>query len=323
VLQRVLAAVAAIGFTLGVCGEATAQAYPNRTIRLVVPFPAGGPPDVIARVVADALTTRLGQTVVVENRPGAGATVGTRSVATAQPDGYTLLYASTTSLSIAPSLFKNVDYDPIKSFAPVAGISIGPAVVVVHPSVPAKTVAELVAHAKANPGKLNYGAGVASPPHIAWAQWQRATGTEVLFVPYRGMAPAMSDLIAGQIQLMIDGIGPLLPHIQGGKVRALAVTGTTRSPEFPDLPTMIEAGYPGVVQLFWTGVVAPAGTPAEIVTKLNAAINDVLASDAMKAHLRRLNVDANVTTPPQFAEFVAAEAKKWADVITSTGIKAE
>ena len=321
-MQRILAAFAAIGLALGACDGATAQTYPNRTIRLVVPFPAGGPPDVIARVVADALTTRLGQTVVVENRPGAGATVGTRSVAAAQPDGYTLLYASTTSLSIAPSLFKNVDYDPIKSFAPVAGISIGPAVVVVHPSVPAKTVAELVAHAKANPGKLNYGAGVASPPHIAWAQWQQATGTEVLFVPYRGMAPAMSDLIGGQIQLMIDGIGPLLPHIQEGKVRALAVTGTTRSSEFPQLPTMTEAGFP-LVQSFWTGVVAPAGTPAEIVAKLNAAINDALASDAMKAHLRRLNVDPNVTTPPQFAEFVAAEAKKWADVIPSTGIKAE
>ena len=321
-MQRILAAVAAIGLALVACDGATAQTYPNRTIRLVVPFPAGGPPDVIARVVADALTTRLGQTLVVENRPGAGATVGTRSVAAAQPDGYTLLYASTTSLSIAPSLFKNVDYDPIKSFAPVAGISIGPAVVVVHPSVPAKTVAELVAHAKANPGKLNYGAGVASPPHIAWAQWQQATGTEVLFVPYRGMAPAMSDLIGGQIQLMIDGIGPLLPHIQEGKVRALAVTGTTRSSEFPQLPTMTEAGFP-LVQSFWTGVVAPAGTPAEIVTRLNAAINDALASDAMKAHLRRLSVDPNVTTPPQFADFVAAEAKKWADVIQSTGIKAE
>src|SRR5262245_1634397 len=158
VMQRILAAVAALGVALGICGEAAAQSYPNRPVRLVVPFPAGGPPDVIARVVADAMSSRIGQTVVVENRPGAGATVGTRSVATSQPDGYTLLYASTTSLSIAPSLFKNVDYDPIKSFAPIAGISVGPAVVVVHPSVPVKTVAELVAHAKANPGKLNYGA---------------------------------------------------------------------------------------------------------------------------------------------------------------------
>ena len=320
--QRILAAIAAIGLALGACDGAAAQTYPQRLIRLIVPFPAGGPPDVIARVVADAMSTRLGQTVVVENRPGAGATVGTRSVATAQPDGYTLLYASTTSLSIAPSLFRNVDYDPIKSFAPIAGISIGPAVVVVHPSVPARTVAELVAHAKANPGKLNYGAGVASPPHIAWAQWQQATGTEVLFVPYRGMAPAMSDLIGGQIQLMIDGIGPLLPHIQEGKVRALAVTGTTRSPEFPQLPTMIEAGYP-LVQSFWTGVVAPAGTPAEIVAKLNAVINDALRSDALKAHLRRLNVEPNVTTPQEFATFVAAEAKKWGDIIQATGIKAE
>src|SRR5262249_10503819 len=232
----------------------------------------GGPPDVIARVVADIMGPRLGQTVVVENRPGAGATIGTRSVASAEPDGYTLLFASTTSLSIAPALFKNVEYDPAKSFAPVAGVSIGPMVVVVHPSVPAKTVNELVAYAKANPGKLNYGAGVASPPHIAWGLFTTVTGADVVYIPYRGMAPAMTDLLAGQVPIMIDGTGPLLPHIQEGKIRALAVTGTTRSPDFPDLPTMIESGYPDYVLTFWTGIVAPAGTPAEIVAKLNAII---------------------------------------------------
>jgi tripartite-type tricarboxylate transporter receptor subunit TctC len=300
-----------------------AQSYPARPIKLIVPFPAGGPPDVIARILADQMTTRLGQTVVVENRPGAGATIGTRSVATAEPDGYTLLFSSTTSLSIAPALFKNVDYDPVKSFAPVAGVSIGPMVVVVHPSVPAQTISELVAYAKVNPGRLNYGAGVASPPHIAWALFTTVTRTHIVFIPFRGMAPAMTDLLAGQIQMMIDGVGPLLPHILEGKVRPLAVTGTARSPDFPHLPTMIESGYPDYVLTFWTGVVAPAGTPADIVNRLNAAINDSLKSRTVKERLAKSNVDTNIVSPSEFAAFIASEAEKWGGIIRTSGIKAE
>ena len=227
-----------------------------------MPLVAGGPPDVIARVIGDAISPRLKQTVVVENRPGAGGTVGTQAVAASPPDGYTLLFASTTSLSIAPALFKTVDYDPIKSFAPVAGVSIGPMVVVVHPSVPAKTVKEFVAHAKANPGKLNYGAGVASPPHIAWGFFTSVTGANIVFIPYRGMAPAMTDLVAGQIAHHDRRHRPAASVHPGRQIRPLAVTGKTRSPDFPDLPTMIESGYPDYVLAFWTGVVAPAGTPA-------------------------------------------------------------
>jgi tripartite-type tricarboxylate transporter receptor subunit TctC len=322
-IDRRVLLLAATALGLGAADHAAAQAYPNRLIKLIVPFVAGGPPDVIARIVGDAMSSRLGQTVVIENRPGAGATIGTRSVAGAEPDGYTLLFASTTSLSIAPSVFKNVDYDPIKSFTPVAGVSIGPMVVVVHPSVPAKTLPELVAHAKANPGKLNYGAGVASPPHIAWGLFNTVTGTDIVFIPYRGMAPAMADLVSGQIQIMIDGTGPLLPHIREGKIRALAVTGKTRSPDFPDLPTMIESGYPDYVLSFWTGIVAPAGTPAGIVDKLNGAINEALKSPAMQAHLARFNVEANLASPQEFATFVAGEAAKWSGIIKTAGIKAE
>src|ERR1043166_8442034 len=217
-------------------GPAFAQSYPNRPVKLIVPLVAGGSPDVAARVIAQARGGRLKKNGVVENRPGAGGTIGTQAVATSAPDGYTLLFASTTALSIAPALFKSVPYDPIRSFAAVAGTSVGPMVVVVHPSVPAKTVQELVAYAKANPGKLNYGAGVGSPPHMAWALFNNVTGTDIVYIPYRGMAPAMTDLLSGQVQIMIDGVGPLLPHIQEGKVRALAVTGRTRSPEFPNLP---------------------------------------------------------------------------------------
>ncbi|MFL6803625.1 MAG: Bug family tripartite tricarboxylate transporter substrate binding protein [Xanthobacteraceae bacterium] len=313
----------ALGLGLAAAGSAAAQPYPNRPIKLIVPFPAGGPPDVIARIVADAMSTRLGQSVVVDNRPGAGATIGTRSVANAEPDGHTLLFASTTSLSIGPALFRNLDYDPVKSFTPVAGISTGPMVVVLHPSVPAKTVQELVAYAKANPGKLNYGAGVASPPHIAWGLFTAVTGTDILFVPYRGMAPAMNDLISGQIQMMIDGTGPLLPHIQAGTFRALAVTGKTRSPDFPHLPTMIESGYPDYVLTFWTGIVAPAGTPQPIVARLNSAINDGLASIALKDGLAKFNVEANIASPQEFAAMLAQEAEKWAGIVKAAGIKVD
>jgi tripartite-type tricarboxylate transporter receptor subunit TctC len=326
ITRRLCGAIAVAGLlalsALALSAGASAQTYPNRPIRLIVPFPAGGPPDVLARVVADLLGPRLGQTIVVENRPGAGATIGTRSVATAEPDGYTFLYASTTSLSIAPSLFKSVGYDPVNDFAPVGGVSVGPMVVVVHPSIPAKNVKELVAHAKANPGKLNYGAGVAAPPHIAWGLFTQVTGTDILFVPYRGMAPAMTDLLSGHIQIMIDGTGPLLPHIQAGKIRALAVTGKTRSPDLPDLPTMSEEGFDYVLS-FWTGIVAPAKTPNDIIAKVNEAINDSLKAPAMKAHLAKSNVEALTSTPPEFAAFIAAEAKKWGGIVTSTGIKAE
>lgn len=307
---------------MGVAG-AMAQTYPDRPIKLIVPFPPGGPPDAIARVIGDDVGKRINQTVVIDNRQGAGATIGSRAVAAAEPDGYTLLFASTTSLSIAPSVFKNVEYDSVKSFAPVAGVSIGPLVVVVHPAVPVKTVPELVAYAKDHPGKLNYGSGVASPPHIAWGLFTRVTGTDIVFIPYRAMASAMTDLVAGEIQIMIDGTGPLLPHIQEGKVRALAVTGKTRSPDFPNLPTMIESGYPDYVLSFWTGIVAPAGTPADIVGKLNGAINASLKSPPIQASLAKFNVEPNITTPQEFGAFIAAETAKWGGIIKATGIKAE
>jgi tripartite-type tricarboxylate transporter receptor subunit TctC len=308
------------------CGVATAEesaSYPSRPIKLIVPFPAGGPPDTIARLVGNDISSRLGQNVVIDNRGGGGATIGTRAAANAEPDGYTLLFASTTSLSIGPALFKNLDYDPIKSFAPVASISLGAMVVAVNAAVPAKTLPELVAYAKANPGKLHNGAGVASPPHIAWGLFAHTTGTDIVFVPYRGMAQAMTDLVSGQIQMMIDGIGSLLPHIRDGKVRALAVTGKTRSPDLPDVPTMIESGYPDYVLLFWTGIVAPAGTAPPIVGKLNAAIAAGLNSAEVKQSLAKFNVEPNVTTPEEFSAFLTAEAHKWADIVKVTNIKIE
>jgi tripartite-type tricarboxylate transporter receptor subunit TctC len=317
-----LFAVAAIGMGLDLA-DAAAQPYPNRPIKMIVPFPAGGPPDTLARLVGNDISSRLGQTVVIDNRPGGGATIGTRVVANAEPDGYTLLFASTTSLSIGPALFKNLDYDPIRSFAPVAPVSLGAMVVSVNAAVPAKTVAELVAHAKANPGRLHNGAGVASPPHIAWGLFTLTTGTNIVFVPYRSMVQAMTDLVSGQIQIMIDGIGSLLPHIRDGKVRALAVTGERRSPDLPEVPTMIESGYPEFVLSFWTGVLAPAGTPASIVDKLNGAINDGLRSAETRESLARFNVEPNIASPARFGVFLAAEARKWAEIVKATNIKVE
>jgi tripartite-type tricarboxylate transporter receptor subunit TctC len=317
-----LFAIAAACAGLGLA-DAAAQPYPNRPIKLIVPFPAGGPPDTIARLVGSDISARLGQSVVIDNRAGGGATIGTRAVANAEADGYTLLFASTTSLSIGPALFKNLDYDPVKSFAPVASVSLGALVVSVNAGVPAKTLPELVAYAKANPGKLHNGAGVASPPHIAWGLFTLATGTTIVFVPYRGMAQAMTDLVAGQIQMMIDGIGSLLPHIRDGKVRALAVTGKTRSADLPDIPTMIESGYPDYVLSFWTGILAPAGTPADIVDKLNGAVVAGLRSAETKQNLGKFSVEPHITTPQEFSAFLAAEARKWADIVKTTNIKVE
>ena len=317
-LFAIAAACAGVGLA-----DAAAQSYPNRPIKLIVPFPAGGPPDTIARLVGNDISARLGQTVVIDNRAGGGATIGTRAVANADPDGYTLLFASTTSLSIGPALFKNLDYDPVKSFAPVASVSLGALVVSVNADVPARTLAELVAYAKATPGKLHNGAGVASPPHIAWGLFTLATGTTIVFVPYRGMAHAMTDLVAGQIQMMIDGIGSLLPHIRDGKVRALAVTGNTRSADLPNIPTMIESGYPDYVLSFRTGILAPAGTPADIVDMLNGAVVAGLRSAETKKNLAKFSVEPHITTPQEFSAFLAAEARKWADIVKTTNIKVE
>jgi len=323
IARRILLfAVAAISVGLDPA-DAAAQPYPNRPIKMIVPFPAGGPPDTLARLVGNDISSRLGQTVVIDNRPGAGAAIGTRVVANAEPDGYTLLFASTTSLSIGPALFKNLDYDQIRSFAPVAPVSLGAMVVSVNAAVPANTMTELVAHAKANPGLLHNGAGVASPPHIAWGLFTLTTGTNIVFVPYRSMVQAMTDLVSGQIQIMIDGIGSLLPHIRDGKVRALAVTGERRSPDLPEVPTMIESGYPEFVLSFWTGVLAPAGTPASIVDKLNGALNDGLRSAETRESLARFNVEPNIASPARFGVFLAAEARKWAEIVKATNIKVE
>jgi tripartite-type tricarboxylate transporter receptor subunit TctC len=303
--------------------DAQAQSYPTKPIRMIVPSLPGGPVDVMARLVGDRMAQGLGQAVVIENRSGAGAIIGSRAVASAEADGYTLLLGASGSLAVTPALYKNAGYDPVKSFAPIGAVSQGVLVLAVTPSLPVKTVPELVAYAKANPGKLNYGSGLGTTTHAAWGLFKVQTGTDILYVPYQGAGPAITDLLAGLMHMIIDAPGALLGHVRDGKLRALAVTTSKRSADFPDLPTMVESGYPDFLMTFWTGVVAPAGTPEPIVARLNAAINEGLHSAEMKQRLAQFQVEPLPGTPHNFGAFIASEATKWAAVIKAAGIKVE
>lgn len=303
-------------------GYAPAQSYPDRPIKMIVPFPPGGPTDVMGRLVAQILQTSLGQSVVVENRPGAGGTIGAKAVATADPDGYTLLYGSTSTLAIGPALYKNLD--PTKAFAPVAMVSDVPFLLVVGPNVPAKSVQDLVAYAKANPGKLNFSsAGNGTPPHLTGELFKAATKTDIVHIPYKGGAPSITDVISGQVQMTFETTSVLLPLVREGKLRALAVTSAARQPQLPDIPTMIESGVPGFLANSWTGVVAPAGTPAAAVGKLNAAINEGLRAPANRANFEKLGVEVKIGSVQDFAAQIGGELQKWSGIVQSSGIKAE
>jgi tripartite-type tricarboxylate transporter receptor subunit TctC len=239
-----------------------------------------------------------------------------------EPDGYTLLFASSGPLAITPALYKNLDYDPNKNFVPVATVSSGPMVLVVSPTLQINSVQELVAYAKANPGTLNYGATVGTPPHMAWGLFTMLTGTDIVYVPYKGAAAAFTDLVAGQIQMNFDATGSLLPLIREGKLKALAVSSASRNPDLPEVPTMVESGIDFLMS-FWTAVLAPVGTPPDIVSKLNATINAGLGSAEMKATLAKFQVEAKAGSAQDFAAFLAAETKKWADVAKAANIKVE
>jgi tripartite-type tricarboxylate transporter receptor subunit TctC len=318
-IKRIAAIVLA---GLAILGPAMAQSYPNRPIKMILPFPPGGPIDTMGRLIAQRMSTGLGQNVIIENRAGGGSSIGMRAVASADPDGYTLLFASSGPLAITPALYKNLDYDPNTSFVPIATVSSGPMALVVSPNLPVKSVQELVAYAKANPGKLNYGCTVGTPPHMAWGLFTVLTGTDIVYVPYKGAAAAFTDLVGGQIQMNFDATGALLPFIRDGKLKALAVSSETRNPDLPEVPTMVESGIDFLMS-FWTAVLAPAGTPPEIVGKLNAVINDALRSDDMKASLAKFQVEAKIGSSQDFAAFLAAETKKWADVAKAANIKIE
>ncbi len=305
--------------SLALAGRAWAQAYPEKLIRMVVPFTAGGPVDVMARLVGQYLSTRFGQPVVIDNRPGAGGTLASKAVAAAEPDGYTLLFGSAGSLAISPSLYKNLDYDPITGFAPVAMVANHPIGMVVHPSVPVRSVKELIAHAKAHPGTLNYATVPGTPPHLMGELFRSLTDINLTFVPYKGAAQALTELLAGQTQMTMLSTTVIVPPILAGKLRALAVTSTARWPELADVPTMQESGFANFPQGSWTGVVAPAGTPRDIVAKLNATINDGLRSPELRNALTKLGAEIKIESVEDFAALLAEETRKWSAVIKSSG----
>jgi tripartite-type tricarboxylate transporter receptor subunit TctC len=304
-------------------GPAAAQSYPTRLIKMIVPFPPGGPIDTMARLVAHELSARLAQEVVVENRPGAGSTLGSRAAASADADGYTLLFGSSGSLAVAPALYQKLNIDPLKWFAPVASVALLPHVFVVGPAMPAKSVQEFVAYAKANPGKLNYGAGLGTPPHLLSTLLAVRAGIDVTYIPYKGSAASITDLLAGQTHFTIDGLVGLYPLIKEGKVQALGIARAERWPALPQVPTLVESGFPDFTHDAWTGVVAPAGTSQNVINTLNRAINDGLQSPAMKENLIRFSAIAKAGTPEDFRAFLQSELAKWAELVKLAGATAE
>jgi tripartite-type tricarboxylate transporter receptor subunit TctC len=301
---------------------ATAQSYPSKPIQLIVPFPPGGPTDIVGRMVAQKISEGVGQPVVVENRAGAGGTVGSIAASKAAPDGYTLLYGSTSTLAIAPSLYRNLPYDPRKSFAPISLVSRGPILVAVNAQVPARTLKEFIELAKKQPGKLAYSAaGSGTPPHLAGELFKTVAGVDLLHVPYKGGAPAINDLVGGQVQVIFEGQVALAPHLQSGKVRALAITGDKRSAALPDVPTAAEAGLPQYEANFWSGLIAPAGTPGEVIQQLNAVLVKALSSAEVRETLTRQGLEPAGNSPKEFADYIAREMEKWARVVKTSGAK--
>jgi tripartite-type tricarboxylate transporter receptor subunit TctC len=303
---------------------AVAQSYPSKPIRYVVPFAAGaGVLDIMARIVSQHLGTSLGQQVVVDNRPGAGGNVGAEIAAKAAPDGYTMLMGN-TALVVSPYLFAKLPFDPLTDFVPVTQVNSAPLLLVVHPSLPVNSVAELVAYAKARPGKLNYGSGgIGTTPFLATELFKSLAGIDVVHVPYKGGAPALADLVAGQLSFMIENVPGTLPFVKDGKLRALAITSRQRLALVPEVPTMIEAGVPGYEMIGWNGIFLPKGTPAEIVTRLNADLVKVLGTVEMKEQLGKLGAEPVGSTPQQFGGFVRAESQRWGKIIKDLGIKPE
>jgi tripartite-type tricarboxylate transporter receptor subunit TctC len=317
-------AIAAAGLGASHSGAA-ADTYPNRTIKLVVPFPPGTPSEFFIRLIADRLSARFGQAVVVENRPGgAGGTVGAAAVASATPDGYTLLASSPGPLVTAGSLYRNLGYDPSTSFAPVALLFSSPQLLTINPTVPAASLQELVAYAKARPGKISIASpGFGTQPHLLAEMFKAAAGIDIVHVPYKGPAGAITDLLAGQVQIYFETAPVVLPHAAAGKLKVLAVAGEVPLPQLPGVPTTAEAGFPTLVGGFWSGIVAPAGTPAGIVDRLNGAINEVMSSSEAEVGLTKLGGRAKLGSPQAFAAFIASERHKWSAIINAAGIKLE
>ena len=312
-------------FVLGILpADALAQSYPSRPVRLVVPFPAGGTTDILARAMAEKLSGALGQQFVVDNRPGAGGNIGSDIVAKSQPDGYTLLMGTVGTHAINPSLYPKMPYDHVKDFVPVVLVAGVPNVLVVNPTVPAKTVAELIALAKEKPGTINFASsGNGTSIHLSGELFKLLAGVQIAHVPYKGSAPALTDLIGGQVQIMFDNLPSALPHIKGGKLRALAVTSSKRAPALPDLPTIAESGVAGFEASSWFGILAPAATPRDIVQRINAEANKALHAPDMREKLLAQGAEAVGNSPEFFADYIRTETVKWAKVVKDSGARVD
>jgi tripartite-type tricarboxylate transporter receptor subunit TctC len=325
-MRALIAASLCAGWALHGIGLAQAQshAYPIRPIRMIVPFPAGGPTDAIARIISDRLGAVLGQSIVVDNRGGAGGSLGAKAVATADPDGYTILITPGGALTIAPAVHKNIGYDPAQAFVPVGLLTESPLILVVHADLPVRSLAEIVAYAKANPGKISWGSqGFATTTHLLVELFKLEAGVNVVHVPYRGTAPVLAAILAGEVQVVADASTTILPHIQSGKLRPLAIAGPRRIAQLPDVPSAQEAGFPSLQAPFWLGVVTPAGTPPDIITKLNAAFRDSLAAPETRARLAHLGAEIKTGTPAEFGKLLADETAKWTAVVKAANISVE
>jgi len=313
-----------IAAVLAIAIPAHAQTYPSKPIRIIVPYPAGGTSDILARTIGQRLSESLGQPVVVENKPGANGNVGADFVAKSPPDGHTLLLADIGALAISPSVYPTLPFDPVKDFAPVTMVAYSPHILVVHPSVPASSVHELVQLAKAKPGKLNFAiSGVGGAPHLAGVDFAMRTGIDWTYIPYKGGAQAIADVAGGQADITLNGMLATYPLVQGGKLKLLAVSSAKRMSAIPDVPTIAESGVPGFESGSWQGVVAPSGTPKEIVARLNGEILRIVNAADMRDRLGKQGADVRTTTPDEFAAFIRTETAKWAKVVKDANIKVE
>jgi tripartite-type tricarboxylate transporter receptor subunit TctC len=302
---------------------AQAQTWPSKPVRYIVPFPPAGATDITARIIADKISVPLGQSVVVENRPGAAGNVGSEFVAKSAPDGYTMLQV-TVAQSISATLYAKLNYDLEKDLAPAAMVALVPNVMIVNPSLPAKSVAEFIALAKAKPGKINFASsGSGTSIHMSAEMFKMLTGVDIVHVPYKGSGPALADLLGGQVDVMFDNLTSSIGHIRGGKLRALAVTTVTRYPELPDVPTMQEAGVAGYEATAWFGIMVPKGTPREIAMRINGEVNKALAQVDVKEKLAQQGALARSWTPEEFGSFIHNEIVKWAKVVKASGAKVE
>jgi tripartite-type tricarboxylate transporter receptor subunit TctC len=323
VVRLVLLALAAFMMALQ-SGNAAAAGFPDRPVRIVVPFPAGGSNDVVARLLAAKLTEIWGQSVVIDNRSGAGGNLGAENVARSAPDGLTLLLTAPGPLAVNQSLFTHISFNPMEDFAPVALIASVPIVLAVNPAVKATTVVELIALAKAAPGTLNFGSsGYGSTNHLAGELFKSLAGINIVHVAYRGAAPAMNDLVAGQIPMMFDNMPAIRPQVLGGTIRAIAIAGTSRSPLFPDLPTMVEAGVPGFEASSWFGLVAPAKTPPDVMKTLIEAVTKALQDPETAKKLADVGAEPGTLSGNAFGTFLRAEADKWGKVVKTSGAKVD